>query len=238
MPYLVKFFDITATKNSHLLVGNNHDYDWISFTKDLDVLRNYYLGQKNKHMVVGMDSNINVILDCDTIAYDLSSKEAALANPFLYNKSEGTGIYEETDADSMAIRYANKSSEVIYYNHVPKERLFILNPLEMDMLHNGMLDDTYLNAPLSVKETVDHLLMYILAYKISDSSELIKYAFEKLYVEAIPLETLSKTDGINYYELLNAKEDILNMLNDVSTTNLLEKIKKPAKAKIKAIERN
>lgn len=238
IPYLVKFFDITSTKNAHLLVGNNYESDWISFTKDLEVLKNYYLGQKNKHMVVGMDSNINIILDCDTIAYDLSSKEAALANPFLYNKSEGTGIYEETDVDSMAVRYANKSSEVIYYNHVPKERIFILNPLQLDMLYNGMLDDTYLTAPLSVKVIINHLLMNIVSYKISDSSEFMKYAFEKIYLDAIPLDTLSKTSGINYYELLNAKEELLNILNSVSTTNLLEKVKKPARAKIRAIERD
>ncbi len=236
-PFLIDFFDITSTKNSHILHGNKYASDWISFTKDIETLKFYYLNQKKKHMVAGMDSNINIILDCDTIAYDMSSKELARKNPFLYNKSRNTGLYKETDLDSMAVRYANSRAEVLYYNHVPSERLFTLGPLQVDMLYNGMLSKDYLNASKEARETINHLLIYILKYKLKDKSLLTNYALEKLYIDSIPLSTLSAETGINYYELLNAKEEILKVLNDIHATDLLNKIKKPVKKKIKAIER-
>lgn len=236
MPYLINFFDITSTKNAHLLDGNNHDYDWISFTKNIDTLRHYYLDQKNRHMVVGMDSNINMILDCDTIAYDLSSKESVLENPFIYNKSEGTGEYNKTDIDSQAMRYAISDGEVIYYNHVPKDSLFILDSLQVDMLYNGMLDSEYLNASKAVKSTINHILIHILKDRLSDTDDLTKYVFEKVYIDNMPILKLSNISGINYYEILNAKENILNILNNIDTTGVLNKIKKH-KDKVYAIER-
>lgn len=237
LPYLISFFDITSTKNAHILNGNNGSYDWISFTKDLEALKYYYLKQKNKHMAVGMDSNINTILDGDTIAYDLSSKESVLANPFIYNKSNKTGVYEMTDIDSRAMRYANKKEEVIYYNHVPKDKLFILEPLQIDMLYSGMLDNKYLNASKAVKNTINHLLIYIIKYKLNNADDLTKYVFEKAYIESMPISTLSEISGINYYELLSAKENILNILNNAENTGILEQVKQHP-TKVKVIERN
>ena len=236
-PYLIKFFDITSTKNAHLLKGNNYATDWISFTKNLEILRYYYLNQTNKHMVVGMNSNINVIFDCDTIAYDLSSKELILENPFIYNKSKNTGLYYNTDINSQAMRYSIYDEEVIYYNYVPKDKLFVLGPLQVDMLYNGMLNNAYLNASKSAKQTIDDLLIYILESKLSDVDDLTKYVFEKIYIDAIPLKTLSEIENINYYELLNAKEKILTILNNVEITGVLGQVKQH-KEKVKAIERN
>ena len=47
---------------------------------------------------------------------------------------------------------------------------------------------------------------------------------------------VSNISGINYYEILNAKEKILNILNNIDTTGVLNKVKKH-KDKVYAIER-
>lgn len=231
--YATKLFEITTTRNAHVLHGSRGDFEWISFSKSMEVFKKYYLSQ-DKHMGVCMESNINIILDNNLLAYDMSSKDVIENNPFVYNKSNEPGSYMKTDMNSTVINYSINDKEVLYYNHIPRNRLMFIKPLQVDLLYNGMLNPLYFEAGKGTREILDHTIKFYLRYKLKEMDPIYQIIFDELFEYNNSIEVISKKLNLDYQYVLSIKEEILNILND----NPKEKyLVGHTNNKVKAIER-
>lgn len=203
-----KILSYLATKNGHIAHGNTNDYPWISFSTDYRRVKSFYDCQE-EHRIAVVDSNIKMICDiCNDdylLALDLSNENAIKNNNFLINED-----FTKTALNYRGLNYAKSSSEVIYYNRVPKEKIVtILKTLEYELLLLGILDEEYLKLPITAKS-------YIKMEALTNIKKLIKnreYMFEIIYrehfIKSHSLEKIAKDNKVNLETLKVIKEIII-----------------------------
>ena len=234
LPYHIKFLEISSTLIAYLQNGSRGDYDWISFSKNIDTFFKYYMSQEKKHMGVCIDSNIDMISDNGLLAFDVSSAEAIRTNPFIYKQSKKYGIYERPLMNSRAIMNALSDGEVAYYNHIPKERLFFLEPLQVDMMYNGMLNYDYFNHSEVTRKFSYQIIIDWLWDILENYPTMYKSVFNALYIKRMTVNELVREASVNINDVLMVKEGLLELLNNFNG----EKYFKKSCDKVKVMERN
>ena len=236
--YKEKLLDILSSKNAHILNGSNADYDWISFTKDLNTFFKYYLAQKKRHAGVCMNSNINnYLFDDDMLAADMSSIEVIENSGIVCNKQDQNGIYKETNVNSRLIRYALADNEVLYYNYIPKERLFFLEPLQVDMLYNGMINYKYFNTNGVLRNYLYESLTDKLWEELETSPRMYKFIYNSLYEKRLTVAEMSREFGISIEGILDIKREILELLDEIDGEKYF-KNKCEGKVRIMELDKN
>lgn len=234
LPYHIKFLEISSTLIAYLQNGSRGDYDWISFSKDINTFFKYYMSQEKKHMGVCIESNIDIIDDNGLLAFDVSSVDAIRSNPFIYKKSDKYGIYERPLMNSRAIKNALSDCEVAYYNHIPKERLFFLEPLQVDMLYNGMLNYDYFNHSEVTRRFSYQIIIDWLWEILENYPTMYKSVFNALYIKRMTVNQLVNEASVSLDDVLTVKEGLLELLNNFNG----EKYFKLKCEKVKVMERN
>ena len=236
--YRDAILDILASKNAHILHGSNGDYDWISFTKDLNIFLKYYLGQKRRHMGVCMNSNIvNYLFDGDMLAADMSNIDVIENSGIISNKKDREGIYKETDINSRVIRYALADKEVLYYNYIPRERLMFLEPLQVDMLYNDMFNYKYFEAPDVLRKHSYQMITDWLWEQLERYPRTYQFIYNALYNKRMTIEEVNKEFGTDIIGALDIKREILELLDQMDGEKYFKK-KCDGEVKVLELDRN
>lgn len=213
------YLDIYRTVNTHITFGNEVETNWISFSKSLDiVLNDYYLKQKNKHMIAVVESNITKTLDGKLFGLDLSDDNAIREiSVFLINKKN----LDNTKLNYRGLNYAKSNKEVIYYTYVPIEKIkTILGALQADLLYNDVYNTNMFESKYHCN------LLYGLKKLIKDKIEeegltQLLNIFDLVYEKDIPIDTIVSKGNYSKEYLLEAKRKILSYAN--SEENILIK---------------
>lgn len=213
LDYLKKLLNILSTKNGHITKGSTIDYPWISFTTSLEKTKHYYENQK-KNTVVVVDSNINKFYDVAEnaflLALDLSSDEKIRNNEFIINANK-TG----TRLNYRGLNYSKKDNEVIYYNRVPKDKIVtVLNPLQYELLLNGLLGEEYYKFSQTKKNYWKFMVLSSIKNLLKENSNIVNYILEEYYSKNRALKELSETGEYSLYELNSANEFILAQIKE------------------------
>ena len=232
--YGEKIMSIISTFNSQIISGNRTNTDWISFTSSIKSLMPFYMSQNDTHYVVAMDSNINQVYDGDRLVVDISDDEAIRKNNFLFKKNNGDKPFEYMSLNSRSITYAKKSKELVYYNHISADKLIEIKPLHIDMLYNGILSDRIFKLDRNAIMYKLHVLDAFLGIQVlKTNDEFLEKVYKELYRDK---KTISSLTEYNKDELIEAKEDILNLLNNIEKDDYF--CKNRIKQKVYAPERD
>lgn len=217
-----KIINIFKTKNAHLTNGSSKDYPWISFTKDLRKVRNYYLNQSN-HEIVVVDSQIqkftDIIDENFLLALDLSDKETIRDNEFIIN-SDGT----RTALNFRGLNYSKSDNEVIYYNKVPKEKIVtVLKALQYELITNGFLTEEYYRLPKLKQYCIQITALSNMKRIFEDSGEIFDYILSEYYGKNKSFKKLEETGKYNIQELQEVNQKIMQKLkqNEEFRTKIL-----------------
>ena len=221
------FKNLFKTALLHLRNGNNIDTNWISFSKNLSSILDYCNNQNNNHVAV-INSDIKGIFDDDLLALDLSNDDAINKIKCLFVVDNNRRYVSN---DFIGFNYSKKSEEIIYYNHIPKDRIVaILDPFVIDLILNDIIDENIFYS--YSKGEQDHLILYLKNYYIlnkllSEKKYRLIEIFNLLYKYNISFEELIKK-GYSYDELSNAKTEIFSYLSSLD----MEFIKSSNKQKV------
>lgn len=212
-------YSALRTVNNHLVNGSKYNTNWISFTKDIHRIEKYYLKQKINKVAV-LDSNLkmknlelsyDLIIDCNTLGLDFSDRKTVkflLEQHLLPNKDDKT-----TKETFRGLNYAIKDKEVIYYSHVPQEKIVtVLEPIQVDLIYNDLLNENFYkldnDAKLDVyrifKETIEKLLL-------EDLSDIEKMVLLEHYFNSQPLSSLYN-NACDADKFVFAKKKILSKI--------------------------
>ena len=170
---------------AHTQKGSKYNYGWIAFSKY--IVPRYYANQAI-HQVVVIESKIeespynentyDVLGESKIPAIDQSDNEALRHHKY-YVTQQGEQISDE----SRTAKFAEKDCQVIYYSHVPNERIVaILNALQVDLMCQKALDykEFYKDTIDEQKRSYEELLKAC-EECIQELDELDKDIFDKLY---------------------------------------------------------
>lgn len=211
---------ILSTINAHIKDGTNIDTKWISFSNNLMSIIRYYLNQSKVHRVAVVDSNINKALDDNLFALDLSdNNHIEGVKQILINKD-----LTPTSTRFIGFNYARNSHEIVYYNHIPKEKITaVISPLQVDLILNNMYNLKY----LSTRHLQDMALTDVkefLKESIDNPEEsFLLDMFNDMYEKDIPLKVLAGSYGESYLKLIGYKKQILSKLDNYDHENGLIK---------------
>lgn len=129
-----------GTINNHLANGTRCATSWISFTKDIHNIEKYYLRQRINKVVIIDNSNLDSIIDCNTLAIDIGNPD--ILKKLNEDKLLLTKDFRLTKSGFHGFNYSIRDKEVIYYSHIPQEKIItVLNPMEVDLLYNDLLSE-------------------------------------------------------------------------------------------------
>lgn len=230
---LQTIFSVLATVNSHILNGSEYfNTPWISFTKDFDKLFNYYLSQEI-HEVAVIDSNVDELFDNNLLALDLSSQDKIEGIKKYLVKKDKYSKYAFTDLYSRVFNYSKSAKEIIYYNHIPKERIVsILKPLQIDLMYNDAFDEDYFKLNINRQKLFYKEALFRESSRAiyNLESDKISNIFNIIYKECISLDNIK---NYSKNELIEIKKIILKTINEL---DINKSYKKPIKTKIKVPE--
>ena len=215
---------ILSTINLHLRKGSTIDTKWISCSKELEKVIPYYLNQDNSNIAI-IDSNINGMFDDNLLALDLSTKEnIKRIREILINKDN-----THTKEKFVGYNYATHSSEVVYYNHIPKERIkAVLSPFEIDLFLNGVIDSKIFDYPPITQLYIFKQIKDKLKESVNQEYADLTGLYEAMYEEGISLENIKEDTNASTHELIKCKKKMLSLLNTVDhrfTKDFPKKIK-------------
>ncbi len=186
--------DIRKDIAAHLLNGTHVPTRWISFSKSPFNMLDFYVSQDINKVAV-LDRNCSLENTFGYGSIDTSNKESIdkLYERNALLRKDG----EPVDQESLGIKFAIKNREILYYIHVPQEKIkYILNPFEMDLIYNDI--KLLIMDPNSIIKIYDKF--HQVSQGLTDSTQ--RFIFRKHYCEH---------KSINY--LANSDSDIINLKN-------------------------
>ena len=216
--YLENYFNnIFSTINAHLEKGSKLNTPWISFTKDFEKAFRYYLKQEKTHNIVVVESDIDGIVDDNLLALDLSTyEEREKIRRCLITKYGSI-----TKEGCIAFNYAEESSEILYYNHVPNSKVKAnLTQLETDLLLNDMIDlDKLINCGSAMPFLIKN---YLGAEVLKLENSGIYEFYQDVYVKNKVLSSLIDKYNSSEKDLILLKRYILSLVNNIDNPSLIK----------------
>lgn len=207
--YFMKLF---KSSKGHMRNGSNVDSNWISFAKDLNSLKRYYLSQ-NTNQIAVVDSKINGVIDQGILAVDVSNKEAIDRIKDAFVIKHGDKYYYTSDR-FVGYNFAIDNKEVLYYNHIPSERIIhVLDQFQSDLAYNGILDEEkfYSYGDNKKKNYMFYIYSKNIYGKLINRGKLLDI-YKDLYDKNISVNKLVEDGKYTKEELLDAKREIISCL--------------------------
>lgn len=233
----IKFFNLVSTLPSHLISGSKIYTDWVSTSKDLDVIIKEFYNKSDQinNMIAVIDMDTNGFYSPDyNLCVDLSSGKK---NEFICNKiklnDEQIKEYVKlcrknpncivdfdkeyivsSDYSSRVYGYPFKFKEVCIFRYIPKESVVnVLDALQVDIYKKGRLNpDNIINLCGDSVYELKRLKNKIYDLLRDDSTML--YFFNELYLENKNINCLvnedTKMDYVEHY-----RDKILNLALNV-----------------------
>lgn len=203
-----------SSLNTHLVSGSKTITDWISTTKDLNLIKKYYNNQTT-HKVAVLASSGKSIKENGTLIVDLSSKnnikELSLLIPKKINslvaneiieKNKGLSVLDiestilndvkniSTNDKFRGFNYANSDKEICIYRYYSSKHIVaVLEALQLDLVFLQLFNFDYfkLNKNEQIKE-LNKLKEILLQEILKLNDPYLLHIFEKLYVENINIK--------------------------------------------------
>lgn len=210
---------VLSTINTHLIHGSRVDTSWISFTSDIHKIEKYYLSQSNNKVAV-IDSNVNLIIDKNAIAVDLSSKDEIKKLSkfgFLISKDFNPCSYNFRGYNNSA-----KDNEVIYYSHVPQEKVVtVLEPIQIDLIYNNIFNEKFYQLSNYSKCIIYEMFKSSIKVTLFDNlSDIERMIYFEHYINCKSLSSLS-SNNYDLQKLIAAKKKILSQIKINSCTKYM-----------------
>ncbi len=209
---LQEILDITSQISNHIYNGSKktHLTNWISFTKDVNLLTHFY-NEQNIHGIAVVKNNIQSLgFANSTICIDLSDKELIEQNPLLVKASD---LREHQNMSFVGYTYSERLDVVVYYNDIGVEDIHtILNAIDVDMLYNGMIDEDTIKDKETLRIIHNNVMAYLNVYSLSND-ELSKVFFE-CYLSNRNIKYLQ--DKYPCIDVLDNKKRLLDKINNIN----------------------
>lgn len=200
---------VLSTINTHLVHGSRVNTQWISFTSDIHRTEKYYLSQaKNKVAVI--ESNVNLIVDGNYMAVDLSSKEIIkkqLEFGFLMSKD-----FNRCSSNFRGYNNSAKDKEVIYYSHIPQEKIItVLEPIQVDLIYNDLFNEDFYKLNNDTRYRAYEYFKYYIKFLLKDLSDIEEKVLFEHYFNSKSLASLY-SDARDVDKFISAKKKILSKI--------------------------
>lgn len=199
-----------GTINNHLANATRYATSWISFTKDIHNIEKYYLRQKINKVAMIDNSNLDSIIDCNTLAIDIG-------NPDILKKLNEyklllTKDFRLTKSGFHGFNYSIRDKEVIYYSHIPQEKIItVLNPIEVDLLYNDLFNEEFYKLNNDTRYRAYEYFKYYIQFLLKDLSDIEKKVLFEHYFNSKPLASLY-SDARDADKFVLAKKKILTQI--------------------------
>lgn len=191
--------EIANSIKDHIYKEKSVNTKWLTFSKDIKNALDGY-NKTTIHQVALIDSNISKNYDDGVLAIDLSSDKSIKQNKLLKHDEISLQLYD----------YSKNKEEVLYYNHIPANRIRVLDSIIIDMLCNDMLDTSILDNPSAITRYVLGSLALVTEELASDS--LTEYLITEIYINNRNISSLVDSN-ISYEKLLEFKKNILLLIS-------------------------
>lgn len=157
---LIKTIYYLSTLNNHLVNGSKTYTEWISLSKKLNSIDDYYNSQ-SKHKVALIASSTNGYIEEETLAVDVSSRDIINKAEIFCNKIEykdyleyleTMDIYQfiedlvrRTKKEFMGYNFSVSDKEVCYYQYISSNKIVsVLESLQIDLIRCGLFNEEFL----------------------------------------------------------------------------------------------
>jgi len=205
---IIKISYYLSTLNKHLVNGTKTYTEWISLSKNLDSINNYYNSQTN-HKVAIITSNTNGYVDDKTLAIDLSTRSIINNDQIFCNKMNHKdylkylelgdedlfieNLIKKTKKEFMGYNFSIFNKEVCYYQYIPSNQVVsVLESLQIDLIKTGLFNEEFLNLDkkqqqLRYLELKNKLLRFVNMMK----DPYMLYIYEELYLKNKNMNTIT-----------------------------------------------
>mgnify|MGYP004504779921 FL=1 len=214
-------YDAFGTINNHLANGTRCATSWISFTKDIHNIEKYYLRQRINKVVMIDNSNLDLNIDCNTLAIDIGNPDKLKKlneNKLLLTKKLGL-----TKSGFHGFNYSIRDKEVIYYSHIPQEKIItVLNPMEVDLLYNDLLSEKIYKLNNDERHRFYEYFNKYIKILLKDLSDIEEKVLFEHYFNSKSLASLY-SDARDADKFISAKKKILSKIPITQVTSNLMK---------------
>lgn len=229
---LIKTIYYLSSLNNHLVNGSKTYTEWISLSKKLNCIDEYYNSQPN-HKIAIISSKTNGYLEDETLAIDVSSRDIINQDELFCNRIKYNDylkyletkdsllfiedLVKKTKKEFMGYNFSISSQEVCYYQYISSDKIVsVLESLQIDLIRCGLFNEEFLKLDKRQQqrcyEELKHKLLKLV--KIMKDPYML-HIYEELYLKNKNLHTIT-TNPLEQEKIKHTKKLILGLASKLS----------------------
>ena len=229
---LIKTVYYLSTLNNHLVNGSKTYTEWISLSKILNSIDEYY-NRQEKHKVAIIACTTNGYIEEETLAVDVSSRDIINKDELFLNKINYQdylkyleikdsnlfieNLVKRTNKRFMGYNFSISDKEVCYYHYISSNKVVaVLEALQIDLLRCGLFNEKFLELDKKKQQRCYEELKYKLLrlVKIMNDPYML-YIYDELYLKNNNINKIT-TNTFEQEKIKHTKKLILGLASKLS----------------------